>query len=261
MSIDLKREKAKKTLVRVGSILLFLILWWVISILFNRARIFPSPLLVGEKLVSLALGQCELGSSSYVHLGTTLFRLFIAFSLAFCIGSIIGILMGRIRRAYDFFDNLAWIFICIPAIVWAFILVVAFGTTNFTAIGVVMVLIAPKLALNVSEGAKAIPPDLMEMADSFRATLFQKVKDIYVPYLLPYFFGGARIGFSIGLKVIIVAELVGLNSGVGYMIDYWWDKFFLAPIIAWALFLVFTGLLIEYGIFEVLERRSRKWIT
>ena len=261
MGIDLKGEKVKKTLLKVTSILLFLIVWWVISVVYNRPRIFPSPVLVVEKLGFLVLGKCELGSSSYNHLGRTIFRLLIAFCLGFSIGSSVGILMGRVRRAYDFFDNLAWIFICVPAIVWAFILVVTFGTTNFTAIGVVIALIAPKIALNVSEGAKTIPPDLIEMADSFRATLFQKVREIYIPHLLPYFFGGARIGFSIGLKVIIVAELVGLNSGIGYMIDYWWDRFFLAPIIAWALFLVFTGLLIEYGVFKVLETRSRKWVT
>ncbi len=261
MVTELKRGKARKILIRVTSFLLFLILWWAVSILFNRPRIFPSPALVGEKLISIALGKSALGSSSYRHLGATFSRLFIAFALAFFIGSIMGILMGRIRRVYDFFDNLAWIFICIPAVVWSFILVVTFGTTDFTAIGVVMVLVAPKLALNVSEGTKSIPSDLIEMADSFRATLFQKVKDIYIPFLLPYFFSGARIGFSIGLKVIIVAELVGLNSGIGYMIDYWWAELFLAPILAWASFLIITGLLIEYGVFAVLERRSRIWIT
>lgn len=255
----LYNQKTRHYFLLIFSLILFVSLWWAISVLFNKPRVFPSPILVGEKLLSLVQGESEVGPSSYSHLWSTLSRLFIASTLAFSIGSTVGILMGRILRIFNFFENLAWIFICVPAIVWSYILVVTFGTTDITAIGVVMALVTPKVALNVSEGSKAIPQDLIEMADSFRATLFQKIKDIYLPYLIPYLFGGARIGFSIGLKVIIVAELVGLGNGIGYMIDYWWDEFFLAPILAWALFLILTGLAIEYGFFGILERKLKKW--
>lgn len=256
--LEEKVARKKAYFLRICSVVLFLVIWSILAIIINRPRILPSPFLVGEKLFSLILGKSVFGSS-YVHLGMTLYRLFVGFAIAFFVGSIFGILMGRVRRIYDLLENVAWIFICVPAVIWAFILLIILGISDFTAMGVTIALIAPKVMLNVSEGAKSFPDELLEMASSYRATTWMKIRDLFIPFLLPYFFSSARIGFTTGLQVVIVAELVGINSGIGYMIDYWWREFFLGPILAWALFLILTGIIIEFGIFRTLEKKSESW--
>ncbi len=253
-----KGSKRKAFVLRIGSIILFLIIWYILSILVDKARVLPSPFLVGKKLFSLILGKSVFGLS-YVHLGVTLYRLFAGFIGGFVVGSILGILMGRLPRIYDLLENVAWIFICVPAVNWSLILLIIFGPSNITAMAVSFALITPKVMLNVAAGTKSFPDDLLEMAHSYNASPLMKARDMYIPFLLPYFLSSARIGLSTGLQIVIVAELVGINSGIGYMIDYWWREFFLGPIIAWGMFLVITGVIVEFAVFRNLEKRTQKW--
>ena len=249
----------KKYLYSLLTIVIFLIAWWLVSLYFPE-RFLPSPVAVGIYFLRILEGYSALPPSSYYHYFVTLRRVLLGFGMGFLFGAGIGILMGMARRAFDFFESWCWICTTIPAIMWAYMLILALGATEITAIGVLAALIFPHTAFNVSEGVKAVRRDLLEMAKSFGASLGQIIRDIYIPQVTPYLFSGARYGFSIGIKVIAVAEMVGINSGVGYMINYWWGEFFLAPIIAWGLLLVLTGLVVEFGLFRTLEKRSLAWL-
>lgn len=258
--IDFTRGK-NKVLLQLLPVLLFIAAWWVFAVIMDMPRIYPTPLLVGEKFVGIITGESLLGSSSYVHIIATFYRFFVAFIISFVTGAAIGLLIGRNKVFFDLFDNVGWIFFSVPAILWAFILVVALGITDLVPIGVLMALLIPKVAILVAEGAKATPADIMEMANSYKATTWQKVKDVFIPHLMPYLLASARITFSIGVKVVIVAEVVGLSTGIGFMIKYWHDKVFVANIIAWGITLVILALIAEYAVFGQLERRVAKWRT
>ena len=258
--IDFTRGKSK-LLLQLSPILLFIAAWWIFALIMDLPRLYPTPLLVGEKFVGIIIGETALGSSSYAHIGITFYRFFIAFVLSFVIGATIGLLIGRNKVLFDLFDNVGWIFFSVPAILWAFILVVALGITDLVPIGVLMALLVPKVAILVAEGAKDTPADIMEMANSFKANTWQKVKDVFLPHLVPYLLASARISFSIGVKVVIVAEVVGLSTGIGFMIKYWNDKVFVAQIIAWGVTLVILAIIAEYAIFGQLERKVAKWRT
>lgn len=258
--IDFTRGKSK-LLLQLFPILIFIVIWWIVALIMDLPRLYPTPLLAGEKLVGILSGERLLGNSSYVHIVATFFRFSVAFILSFVTGAAIGLLIGRNKVLFNLFDNVGWIFFSVPAILWAFILVVALGITDLVPIGVLMALLVPKVAILVAEGAKSTPADIMEMANSYKANTWQKVKDVFLPHLIPYLLASARISFSIGVKVVIVAEVVGLSTGIGFMIKYWNDKVFVAPIIAWGVILVFLALIIEYAVFGQLERRVAKWRT
>ena len=258
--IDFTRGKSK-VLLQLLPVLLFIAAWWIFAVIMDIPRIYPTPLVVGGKFASIIAGESEIGSSSYLHIVATFYRFFIAFVLSFVTGAIIGLLIGRNKILFDLFDNVGWIFFSVPAILWAFILVVALGITDLVPIGVLMALLIPKVAILIAEGSKATPADIVEMANSYKATTWQKVKDIFIPHLVPYLLASARISFSIGVKVVIVAEIVGLSTGIGFMVKYWSDKVFVAPLVAWGITLVCLALIVEYALFTPLERRVTKWRT
>ena len=258
--IDFTRGKSK-LLLQLLPIVLFIAAWWIVALIMDLPRIYPTPLLAAEKFIGILAGESLLGNSSYVHITATFFRFFVAFILSFVTGVTIGLLIGRNKVLFNLFDNVGWIFFSTPAILWAFILVVAIGISDLVPIGVLMALLVPKVAILVAEGAKATPADIMEMANSFKANTWQKVKDVFLPHLVPYLLASARISFSIGVKVVIVAEVVGLSTGIGFMIKYWNDKVFVAQIIAWGVTLVILAIIAEYAIFGQLERKVAKWRT
>jgi NitT/TauT family transport system permease protein len=249
-----------KILLQVSPVVLFIGIWWVVALILDNPRVYPTPLMVAAEFVRILSGESELGST-YVHIGATFYRFFIAWVLSFSIGAIMGLLTGRIKILFDFFDNVGWIFFSVPAILWAFILLVAMGITDLVPIGVLMALLIPKVAIITAEGAKATPSELIQMADSFKANTWQKVKDIFLPHLIPYLVSSARVSFSIGVKVILVAEVVGLTTGIGFMVKYWSDKVFVAPLVAWGIIVILLALVAEYAVFDRLERRVAKWRT
>jgi len=256
---DFTRGK-NKVLLQLLPVLLFIAVWWIVAIVMDIPRLYPTPLMVGKEFAGIMAGESEIGSS-YLHIAATVYRFFVAFVISFVTGAIIGLIVGRNKVLFDLFDNVGWIFFSVPAVVWAFILVVAIGINDAVPILVLMALLVPKVAILVAEGTKATPADIVEMADSYKATTWQKVKDVFIPHLVPYLVASARVSFSIGVKIIIVAEVIGLTTGIGFMVKYWFDRVFVAPIVAWGMVLIFLAIIAEYALFGKLEQRVTRWRT
>ena len=253
---------AWQILLRLGLILVAVAIWWLVTaFLLDNSRIYPTPPDVAEHLVTIIAGKDSapgLGSS-YSNIWVTIYRLGIAFTLAFVTGSALGLIAGRIKPVFDFLDNIAWLVIAVPEVVWAFVLVVILGISDSVPITAVAVLLTGIVFINVAEGAKSFSNDLLEMADSFKVSLWQRIRDVYVPQAVPYLLGSARIAFTIGVKLIVIAEIVGLSRGVGFQISYWHSRIWVAPIVAWGIVLIVVALVVEYGVFTPLERRVQRW--
>ncbi|KXA96569.1 hypothetical protein AKJ38_03050 [candidate division MSBL1 archaeon SCGC-AAA259I14] len=238
-----------------GVFIFLLLIWHLIAILYPP-RIFPSPFYFLKSFVSILLkSETKLGGSALFHYRKTMERVLIGLGVSFPIGVGTGILMGQSKKFYNLLDNFIWILIIIPAIVWSYIFISVAGARPETAIGVLIALIFPMISMNVCEGVKSLPDGLTRMADSFNVSLWERVRNIYIPFLTPYLLASARVGISVGLKVVIIVEVVGISSGLGFLINYWWGQFYLAPILVWGSLLVITGLSVEYLFFKPLEKK------
>ncbi|MDP2931302.1 MAG: ABC transporter permease subunit [Chloroflexota bacterium] len=251
-----------RVLLQILPVVLVILVWWVVAVVMHVPRLYPTPVTVFNEFIGILGGKAPVGAaSSYVHIGATLYRLFIAFLLSFAIGVVIGLIVGRNKLLFNLFDNIGWIFLSVPAILWSFIFVVALGLTEVVPVVVLMSQLAPQVALLTAEGAKATPADILEMSASYKATTWQKVKDVFLPHLIPYLVASARTSFSLGAKLVVIAEIVGFSTGIGVMIKYWDDKVQVAPLVAWGLVLIVVANAVEYAVFATLERRVAKWRT
>ncbi|MGH3504032.1 MAG: ABC transporter permease [Nocardioidaceae bacterium] len=252
-----------RTLAWAGAALLPLALavgvWQLVTTTWlQRSRVYPTPVLVWNSLRRIATNQAVLGSA-YADVASTLERLFIAFAIAFVVGSLLGVLAGRYEWLFDLLQAPIWAFLAIPAIVWVFIFAVAIGLSDTVPIAAVVALVAPGVLLNVSEGTKSVSADLRMMAASYRVRGWRLVWDVYLPALVPYLLGAARVAFALGVKIIPVAEVIGLASGIGYELNYWYAQLLVAPIVAWGVVLIVVGVAMDYLFFGPLERRLTRW--
>src|SRR5215218_6404165 len=147
----------------------------------------------------------------------------------------------------------------VPSVGWVFIFAVAMGITNAVPIAAISALLIPMILVNVAEGAKSVPDDIMEMARSYKISSSQRLIGIYLPYLVPYIASSARTAFALAVKLVVVAEVVGLATGVGFEIKYWYERLFMAPIVAWGVVMIVLGLIVDYGVFGPIERRVSRW--
>lgn len=258
-----RRSAARSTLGRallpILPLIALVLLWQLATTVWlTQERLFPPPAKVGEELVNILRGEGPI-NSTYVDAAATLGRTVTAWVLAFVLGAPLGVLAGRKAGVFQFVSTPLWVSMAVPSVVWAFIFVVMLGTGNIVPIAALMALLLPNVVIPVAEGTKALSRELAEMATSYGTSTAQKVRHVYLPQLTPYLFSSARVSFSLALKVAVVAEVIGLEKGIGYELDYWYTQTVLAPIVAWGFVLVAIGLIVDHLVFSPLERRVNRW--
>ncbi|UCG94324.1 MAG: ABC transporter permease subunit, partial [Candidatus Aerophobus sp.] len=100
--------------------------------------------------------------------------------------------------------------------------------------------------------------ELVDMADSFRASAMQKVRDIYIPYLIPPLLATSRIGFSLAWKIVVLSEVFGFSTGIGYLIKLKYLHYDLRMLMAWLMIFLGVVVIIEQFL-RILEKRVTRW--
>jgi NitT/TauT family transport system permease protein len=239
-------------------ILVALALYELLAIDKNRVRIFPRIGVIWDAMVNILTGQGELGNA-YVQILYTSARLIAAFGLAFFVGIAVGIGAGRNKLVFSFVENLNWVFMAVPSVVWVFLFAVGLGLTPAVPIGSVAALLIPQFIVLVGEGAKSVPADLVEMARSYKVSTRDRLTGLFLPFLVPYIIASSRTAFATAVKVMLIAEVIGTPDGIGFEVSYWYGKLFFGPILAWGITMIVMGLLVDTLVFGPIERRVSGW--
>ena len=227
---------------------------WQMAALALDARILPSPLAVFEVMLS-GFESGEIPEQILI----TLARVAASFLLAMVIGIALGIAMGRHRLLDRFFDGWLILFLNIPALVTIILCYVWFGLIEAAAITAVAINKIPNVVVTVREGARALDPDYMEMAESFRLSRAKTLRYVILPQLVPFIVAAARSGLALIWKIVLVVELLGRSDGVGFQLYTLFQLFDVAGILAYTLSFVAVVQLIELAGLQPLERRINRW--
>jgi NitT/TauT family transport system permease protein len=240
-------------MIRLVSFALFLATWWIGSI-FAGARLLPDPATVFEAILAEARS-----GALFLHLGATLARVFLAFTLAMALGTALGLLMGRSRLADRLCDTWLLILLNLPALVVIVLAYIWAGLTEAAAIAAVAVNKLPNAAVTVREGARALDPGLDEMARVFGMPRWKSFRHVVLPQLAPYLAAASRSGLSLVWKIVLVVELLGRPNGVGFEIGIAFQLFDVTRILAYALSFTAVVLIIETFMVQPFERHAARW--
>lgn len=193
------------------------------------------------------------------HLGATLMRLIVSFTIAMLLGSTIGLALGRNRNLNAFFDNWLVIFLNIPALVTIILCYVWFGLTETSAILAVVINKVPNVIVTFREGARALDQDLLDMARCYRLSRAARLRHVIWPQLHPYVMSATRSGLALIWKIILIVELLGRNNGVGFQLHLYFQLFDVASILAYSIAFVIVIQGIEHTILKPLDRKAQRW--
>lgn len=238
----------------LASILILLLAWHGLSSVGGERNFLPGPLAVGKAGVGILSD-----SRHWIDVAATARRVLIAFGLAFSAAVIIGIIAGSNWVTLRLLTPPLVIGLTIPAICWTAIAVMLFGLGDWTAIFSGAVIVTPVIASSVSGQMRALDGDLYIMARVYGMPPYTVLRHLILPQLLPALLSSARYGLALCWKVVIIAELLGLSTGVGYQIAYWYSLFSLTNVFAWTLVFVLLMLAIEYGIIAPIEEHLLRW--
>ncbi|WP_237153487.1 ABC transporter permease [Oryzibacter oryziterrae] len=223
------------------------------------AAISPSRTLPAPWEVATALGDEITSGRLPWHLFCTLSRVSAAFLLAMSLGSAIGIAMGRHRAVNEALDLWLVVLLNLPALVIIIMAYMWFGLTEAAAIGAVALNKLPNVVVTLREGARALDPDLDQMARAFRLSWRKRMAHVVLPQLTPYFAASARSGLALVWKIVLVVELLGRSNGIGFQLNMFFQLFDMASILAYAISFVAVMLAAEMLILQPFERRANRW--
>jgi NitT/TauT family transport system permease protein len=226
----------------------------VLSTYFVEPFILPAPIDVVREMWAILTG-----GDFWPNFWATTKQLAIGFSLAFVIGTSIGIAMGLSPYWDGFFRDYVMLTLTTPGLVFALICVMIFGLAPIGPVVAIVLTSFPHITVNVEEGVRAIPRDLQDMATAYGVSRPTQLRDIVFPALAPFLFTAVRYGFAIAWKITALTELFGGADGVGIQIRVQYQLFNTAGVLAWAFFLVGLALLTERLVLQRLERRFFRW--
>lgn len=238
---------------RVAGYILFIGAWAFVSTL-TEPYILPSPVAVLRKM-----GEVLARDDFWINVFATLRHLAIGFTIAFVLGTVIGIAMGRSSYWDGFFRDYVMLTLTTPGLVFALICVMIFGLSTLAPIVAIVLTSFPHITVNVVEGVRAIPRDLMDMATAYGVDRRTRIRNIVLPAIAPFLFTAIRYGFAIAWKITALTELFGQTDGVGIQIRVEFLFFDIAGVLAWAFFLVGFALVMERLVLQRLERRFFRW--
>jgi NitT/TauT family transport system permease protein len=239
---------------RLTGYIVFVGTWLLLATYAFETYILPSPARVLEEMWEV-LGRGDFWENFYA----TLEHLFIGFTIAYVLGTAIGIAMGRSPYWDGFFHDYVMLALTTPGLVFALICVMIFGLSTWAPIVAIVLTSFPHVTVNVVEGVRAIPRDLLDMATAYGVDRRTQLRHIILPAIAPFLFTAVRYGFAIAWKITALTELFGGRDGVGIQIRVKFELFNMAGVLAWAFFLVGFALIMERVVLQRLERRFFRW--
>ncbi len=237
----------------VISVTLLLTFWQLLANTLQLPSLPPATLVFKQLAVVINNGQLP------YHLGITLARLLISFSLSMVIGILIGIGLGRHHKLNQFFDQWLLILLNIPALVTIILCYLWFGLTETAAILAVVINKVPNVVVTIREGTRALDQRLLEMAQSYRLGRWKTYRYVIWPQLFPYLMAATRTGLALIWKIILVVELLGCSNGMGYQLHLFFQLFDVKNILAYTIAFIIVIQLIEMLILKPLENRANAW--
>jgi NitT/TauT family transport system permease protein len=228
---------------------LIVALWQTVAVLgWVNPQVLPSPLAVAEKWVAylLPLTPYDPAASSWLHWAvsgelitdslSSLYRVVVGFLIGGGLALPLGLAMGMSTRVYDWFNVLVQMVRPIPPIAYIPLSMLWFGLGNPPAIFLIALGAFFPVLMNTIAGVRQVDGIYIRAARNLGASGYTMFTRVILPAAVPYILSGVRIGIGTAFIVVIVAEMVAVNNGLGFRIlearEYFWSDKIIAGMIS-----------------------------
>jgi ABC-type nitrate/sulfonate/bicarbonate transport system permease component len=183
-------------------------------------RGFAPPYVAKPSTVALAIPRAIVDPAFIEATRVTLTAVAEGLAIALVFGTIIGLIMGRSVIAERSLRHYVNGFYAVPMIVVLPLLSLWFGYSGAARLATIVFAAIFSIIINVADGARSVPRDYLEVANSFRSGRLRTMIDIVLPSSMPYFLAGLRLAAGRALIAAVVAEFFTAIGGLGYFILY-----------------------------------------
>jgi ABC-type nitrate/sulfonate/bicarbonate transport system permease component len=185
---------------------------------FVDTRFFSSPTLIAHQFVVLSRS-----GEIWLNIGVSLQRLGIGFVVGGVPAIVLGIAMGLSRPIRAAIDPLIAASYPLPKSAIFPLILLIFGLGEASKIVMVALGVFYPLIINTMTGVLQIERIYLDVGKNFGASRRQMFYTVALPGALPSIFAGIKLGVGMGLVLIAISEMIGADSGLGYMIWNAWQ--------------------------------------
>lgn len=208
-----RRHSVVRELLPPLSVVTVLLVAWHLGVLVSHSDIFPTPIAVLR-----GIGQLIREGVLVRYIIASLFRVTWGFVIAVLVGVPTGLLLGWHRMAFRAFNPMIQMLRPISPIAWIPLAILWFGVTD--AAPIFLIFLASVFPITVSSMAaiQNMQPVYLRAAKTFGLSGPQLFRRVILPASLPQIITGLRIALGIAWLVVVAAEMIAVNSGLGYLI-------------------------------------------
>jgi NitT/TauT family transport system permease protein len=250
LPFEFLRTAVDKTL----AIAVVIVIWEV----FPRLELIDSFLLPPFSDVIRSLLNLITTGEIFRHFSISISRSFIGFVIGIGIAIPLGIFMGWYGKLEEVADPLlqACRNSSVLALYPVFLLFFGLGEVSKMAI-IIWGTIWPAL-LNTISGVKNTDPLLIKAARSMGVGNFTLLYKVIAPAALPSILTGVRLSAASSILVLVAAEMIGANAGLGFMVFYFEERYAVPEMYAGILTMSLLGVVVNY-LLVGLEKRLTGW--
>ena len=248
----------REGILRGSTVLGFFVLWQIIGLANQQIEwmnptFLPTPINVLEA----ALRLHEQGVL-FTHIWSSTWRLLLGFILGVMIAVILAFLIAKFKPIQNVIEPLINMVGPIPPFALLPIFIIWMGVGELPKLSLIIYATAIPMIAYTVDGIRNVNTLLIRSALSLGATQWQVFKRVILPSSLPPIFVGMRVTLAIAFSAMVVAEMIGSHSGLGYLIIdsrnfFQMDNMFLAAALIGVLYSLFALILGQ------IERRLFKW--
>ncbi|MEP6667559.1 MAG: ABC transporter permease [Chthoniobacter sp.] len=186
---------------------------WDTAVRISASEVFPRPL-------EVAKGIRELIQKGLLvrYIVASLFRVTWGFGLAVLVGVPFGLFLGWFSRAYQAFNPMIQIFRPISPIAWIPVAILWFGITDIAPIFLIFLASVFPITVSATAAVMNMQQVYLRAAQNFGLRGLPLFRRVILPAALPQIITGIRIALGVAWLVVVAAEMIAVNSGLGYLI-------------------------------------------
>ena len=247
-SSELRAEAGR--VLPVAGLLVGLAVWWTVTTLGDGVVSRFAPPAAGAVLVDLLRSP-----EFYGHVRVSVVRFGAALALCLAVGLPTGIVVGYFDAAERAATVLFQFLRMISPLAWFPVAIVVLGVGTRSAVFVMFMAGVWPVVLNTAHGIATIDDDWLTVGESLGGDTRALLRRVVVPAVVPDMLTGLRLSIGILWIILVPAEMLGVNSGLGYLILDARDRFAYAEIPAIMLVIGFVGFWLDLSV----RRLHARW--
>jgi NitT/TauT family transport system permease protein len=186
---------------------------WHGAVAASHTSTFPSP-------AAVARGFAELAGRGVLlpYVADSLLRVGSGFLLALAVGMPLGLLMGWYAVAARVFNPVVQILRPISPLAWIPVSIVLFGVTNFATIFIIFIASLFPIVVAAMNAVRGVPVLFLLAGRNFGLPPVELFRRVLFPAVLPQVLVGLRIALGVSWLVVVAAEMIAVDSGLGYLV-------------------------------------------